>query len=228
MVVDPSFTSSKKIEIQGETFELLGLRALHWPARKMLFISDIHWGKTQHFRQSGLAVPDGVLANDLNRFTQAIAQTCASHVVILGDLVHSQQGVTQNVFEAVLNFRIKNPVMMTLVRGNHDRFAMPTEWNIEIIENDFCPSANFVFTHEPKEIPNRFVWAGHLHPMVWLRGRGDALRLPCFHVGPSLGILPAFSEFTGGVCLQHNRNDQVYAIVEDSIFEVKKSLRSKT
>jgi metallophosphoesterase superfamily enzyme len=43
------------------------------------------------------------------------------------------------------------------------------------------------------------VIAGHLHPVLNLRGPGrDHLRLPCFCIEAGLAILPAFGEFTGG------------------------------
>ena len=43
-----------------------------------------------------------------------------------------------------------------------------------------------------------YVLAGHLHPCVVLGGRAhQRLRLPCFHFGAQVGVLPAFGAFTG-------------------------------
>lgn len=38
------------VTLHGETMELLPERALHWPARHVLLIADIHFGKAAAFR----------------------------------------------------------------------------------------------------------------------------------------------------------------------------------
>ena len=46
--------------------------------------------------------------------------------------------------------------------------------------------------HHPQSVPGRYVVAGHLHPAAVVGGRGgDRLRLPCFHFGATVGVLPA-------------------------------------
>ena len=69
-------------------------------------------------------------------------------------------------------------------------------------------------------ISQRYILAGHLHPTVVLRQRGDRLRLPCFHFGPSVGVLPAFSTFTNGVVVQPERGDRVYVIAQQRVVAV--------
>jgi hypothetical protein len=41
-------------------------------------------------------------------------------------------------------------------------------------------------------------WPATCTPALVVSGRGpDRLRLPCFHFGPAVGVLPAFGDFTG-------------------------------
>jgi hypothetical protein len=47
-------------------------------------------------------------------------------------------------------------------------------------------------------VPGAYVLAGHLHPGAGAGpGAHDRLRLPCFHFGAAVGVLPAFGAFTG-------------------------------
>ncbi len=57
-----------------------------------------------------------------------------------------------------------------------------------------------------------------MHPAVVLGGRArDALRLPCFHFGPSLGLLPAFGDFTGSHAVRRCPQDRVFAIADGRV-----------
>ena len=52
-----------------------------------------------------------------------------------------------------------------------------------------------------------------MHPGVVLAGRaGDRLRLPCFHFGPDVGVLPAFGPFTGLHVLPRRADTRVFAV----------------
>lgn len=65
------------------------------------------------------------------------------------------------------------------------------------------------------------VLAGHLHPVVRLRGpAGDRARLPCFWVRPRTLVLPAFGSFTGGWPVPAARGDRIFVPVEGAVVEV--------
>ena len=53
-----------QIEVHGESFVLYPQKAVFWPKHKILMIADLHLGKINHFRRSGIAVP--TKANDKN------------------------------------------------------------------------------------------------------------------------------------------------------------------
>ena len=60
--------------------------------------------------------------------------------------------------------------------------------------------------------------AGHIHPAAVVAGRGgDRLRLPCFHFGPRVGVLPAFGAFTGMLVMPRKVGDRVYVIGGDTV-----------
>ena len=72
--------------------------------------------------------------------------------------------------------------------------------------------------HEPAPDHDGYVLAGHLHPNVTVRGRGrQALRLPAFVFGPSRGVLPAFSSFTGGGMYERAAGDRLYAVAGSDV-----------
>ena len=47
-------------------------RCIFWEEKKALLVSDLHFGKTGHFRKSGIAVPQAVYKEDLQRLVHLI------------------------------------------------------------------------------------------------------------------------------------------------------------
>lgn len=198
--------------------ELRVERAVWWPAARTLLVADLHWGKEDIFHAAGVPVPT-MIAADLARLESAIRATDAARVVVLGDLVHG--GLLPTTIARITEFRRACPVEITLVRGNHDRHAaeLPAAWAIEEHRSVLREGA-FAFTHVPEPVEGCYTWAGHLHPTYTLRGRGDVLRLPCFHLGKQVGVLPAFSGFTGGPGVRPAPGDGIYVIAEGSVIAV--------
>lgn len=187
------------LEIAGESIWLLPERAVFWPGRRWLWVADLHWGKDASFRAAGIPLPMGGLAADLTRLTGLLERLQPELLLILGDLVHARASLHPQVVEDVAAWRAEHPVETLLIEGNHDRHAptFPASWRISRGQWEWREGP-FVFRHEPEPRPGAFVWGGHLHPAV-VMGRGkERWRLPCFHLGADLGVLPAFGEFTGG------------------------------
>ncbi len=200
------------IFVAGERMTLRTDRSLFWAGT--LFVADVHVGKAEVFRQRGLPVPEGDLARDLDRLSVAMAQTGAERLVVLGDLIHGP--IAPAVRAAVSTWRTTHDFPALLAAGNHDRHdVLPPEWRFEVAME--WADGPFVFCHDPQlggsVVRENYVWAGHLHPGVTLRGRGDTLRVPCFHVGERVGVLPAFGSFTGHGRLPRTPGDRVIAIV---------------
>ncbi len=188
----------------GETLWLLPERALWWPRLCTLFVADLHLGKAATYRALGQPVPAGTTDENLARLTGLLAAYPATQLVFLGDFLHAAQARTPSVLQALTLWReAHSGVNCTLVRGNHDSRAgdPPAVLGIAVV-NEPWPVAGaktFLACHHPQSQPGHTVLAGHLHPVLSLRGPGrDRLRLPCFSVEQGQIVLPAFGEFTGG------------------------------
>ncbi|WP_225408928.1 ligase-associated DNA damage response endonuclease PdeM [Stigmatella hybrida] len=210
-----------QVRVSGTPVELLPERGLSWPEGGLLAVADLHWGKPESFQQFGIPLPLGVLEDDLARLSQALRTTGARRLLLVGDLIHSKGGVTPAVVERIAQWRALHDVEMVLIRGNHDRHlsALPASWRLEVRE-EHLDEGPFRFAHHPEPVAGRYLWAGHLHPVVRLSSGADRLRLPCFHVGPTLGILPAFSAFTGGLNVSRRAGERIFAIAEETVVEV--------
>lgn len=208
--------SGLTITVRGEEIVLLPQRAAYWPRQRTLVVADLHWGKSETFVTSGVPLPLGASEADLARLSHVIRETGAARVLVLGDLIHARRGVTDAVVRAVSAFRAALPVRFQLVTGNHDPHELPEAWAIERV-GAAVDEGPFRFRHMPEESSDGFVWAGHLHPTVRLEGGGDLLRLPCFRVSRTCGVLPAFSDFTNGVVMERASGVFRYAIADEHV-----------
>jgi DNA ligase-associated metallophosphoesterase len=217
-----------QIEMCGESLWLLPEKAIYWPARQTLIVSDLHIGKAATFRAAGVPVPEQTTAAILDRLSQTIGRTGSSRILCLGDLLHARSGRTAAALDAVAEWRARHGALgFVLVRGNHDAHSgdPPTTWGIECVDEpwddgpgDNCP---FTFRHKPGVTPGRYTLAGHIHPAIALDGAGrQRLTLPCFHFGPQLGILPAFGEFTGTALMRREVEDRVFVVAGERVVAI--------
>jgi DNA ligase-associated metallophosphoesterase len=207
--------------IAGERVALYAERALHWPRERTLFVADVHLGKAAAFRAGGVPLPRGATAADLARLTRLIERTCSRHLVILGDFFHARAGRVPALDAAFSAWRAHHAALrITLVRGNHDRHAgdPPGHWRIECV-GDPHPLPPFLACHAPVMPETGHALCGHVHPGVWISGRGEeSARLPCFVVGARRTILPAFGRFTGLARATLAPQDRVVAIAGARLF----------
>ncbi len=76
-------------KIFDETFLLSANRTVFWEEEKTLILSDLHLGKSGHFRKSGIAIPQNIFKEDMQRLLSEIKYFNASKLLIVGDLFHS-------------------------------------------------------------------------------------------------------------------------------------------
>lgn len=212
-----------KIVLRTESLALLPERAMYWPARKTLFIADPHWGKAATFRAHGIPVPSGTTDEGIARLERVVRRTSARSVVFLGDLLHAKAGRSAEMFAALGEWRrSRADVDLLLVRGNHDRRAgdPPEELGIHCTDAPFSMQP-FVLDHHPRPSELGYVLSGHVHPGVRVFGVGRQMeKLPCFQFGASVGILPAFGDFTGLAIREAAEGDSVYAVAEDVVIRI--------
>lgn len=189
------------IPCAGEILWLLPERALWWPAERVLWVADLHLGKAAAFRAQGQPVPSGTTCENLARLSRLLAHYDPLQLVFLGDFLHAAASRTPAVLSALAAWRARHAgLCCTLVRGNHDSHAgdPPPSLGFSVVDEPHTMGP-FAACHHPQAHPGHFVLAGHVHPVLNVRGPGrDWLRLPCFCVEAGLCVLPAFGEFTGG------------------------------
>lgn len=212
------------LKISGEEIYLLAERALWWPNASTLVVADLHWGKASTFRAAGIPIPIGTTSDDLARLDSALTRTGARRMVVLGDLFHARAGrIASHTLAELRRWRsLASPVEILLVRGNHDRHAgdPPSDLRINCVNSPaFVPP--FVFRHEPVTRGDGYNLAGHVHPGLTLTGRGlQRETLPCFLIGQSGAVLPAFGSFTGFGNVEPGPGDRAFVVVEDEVLEV--------
>ncbi len=173
-------------------------------------------------------MPAGVVEQDLARLESLVNSSGAERILILGDLLHAPAGLADGLIETVARWRRRVGVEWELVPGNHDRRVerVAQSWAL-VVRDAAVVEEGIGFGHDPQSASSAplmkaaFVWAGHVHPAVHLRGNGDRLSLPCYWIRGRIGVLPAFSVFTGGVGVDlHPPESKAYAIAEGRVFEL--------
>ncbi|MBL9183901.1 MAG: ligase-associated DNA damage response endonuclease PdeM [Verrucomicrobiaceae bacterium] len=188
--------------------------------RGLLFVSDLHLGKTAVFRDAGLALPEGPDDRILTRLTELTAKTSAKSLVVLGDVFHAKSPGTQQVVEKLAQHR--GDVKWLIVPGNHDKRVPWADWlpDAEILdEGDLV--GPWRVRHFPPEDTVEPTLCGHLHPGIALgAARVRKTKLPCFWQRREALVLPAFGDFTGLKMIQREPDDRVWVTINDQIAEV--------
>jgi DNA ligase-associated metallophosphoesterase len=211
---------SVSINFAKQTLHLLPDRAIWWPARSTLVITDPHFGKSAAFRKIGIPVPAGATTKDLARLATLIAQTSPQRLIILGDFLHSRAGRQPEVFEAIASWRQSHQQLpIILVRGNHDRSAgnVPAEWEIQEVEEPFTDDG-IALIHDPKCTGPHPALAGHVHPVVALPDYdGTAVTVPCFVLDENCLIVPSFGTFTGGHRMDRREGRRIFVVAAQRV-----------
>ena len=210
---------TENITIRNEVLTLTNQRAIFWETKKALVLSDIHIGKTAHFRRHGIPMPDDILLKDLERLKTLINHFEVNQLLIVGDLFHAETNSDMSTFKLWLR-QFEN-LKLVLIKGNHDRQSqrLMDDLNIEVLsKKELGP---FIFIHEHIEgESNLFSISGHTHPGVLIKGKGkQKLKLPCYQVTSNQLVLPAFSLFTGLNTNSKPDDTICFAFTESSIFK---------
>lgn len=208
--------------ILEHTFELMPERALHWLDENTLIVSDLHLGKSGHFRKSGIAAPHQINQTNIRRLESIVNRVKPDRLLILGDLFHSDVNREWFQFE---DWRTEHSQLdIVLVAGNHDTLEPSFYYEAQLSVCYELREGNFRFIHDATNETvsgTDFIFSGHIHPGVRLRGKGrQSLRLPCFYQTEEKLILPAFGEFTGLYILPEKDAKCIYTIAENKIFQL--------
>jgi DNA ligase-associated metallophosphoesterase len=207
------------IELHNEEIHLLWQKALLWKRHNAMVIADLHLGKINHFRKSGIPVPLKANTKNLEQLATLIITVKPHRVIFLGDLFHSYYNSEWEVVKQLVNNF--SAVSFELVPGNHDVLSDDLYRRSGIhLHNKELEEGPFVFTHHPMDnVPeNRYNVAGHLHPGIQLSGGGrQSVLLPCFYFSKRQAYLPAFGAFTGMARIHPNKADRIFAVADEEI-----------
>ena len=198
-------------------------RCVFWEESKALIVSDLHFGKTGHFRKAGIAVPQAVYKEDLQRLVHLLQYFQPRQLVVVGDLFHSHQNKELELFQ---RWRHDFPdLAIHLIKGNHD--ILHESWyrqcGIHVAADELQISC-FRFRHDLDEVvppDDAYFFSGHIHPGVRIKGTAkQSLSFPCFYFAKAFCVLPAFSRFTGIALVRPDYEENVFAIVNDHIVQL--------
>jgi DNA ligase-associated metallophosphoesterase len=216
----------QQFNIRGQVLCLSSDRTIYWEQENSLIVSDLHFGKTGHFRKAGIAVPQSVYKEDIQRLVTQVQYFKPSTLIVVGDMFHSHANKELDLFA---KWRNDFPgLKIQLIKGNHD--ILHRSWyedtGIEIFDKTLKVKG-FCFQHDPGDCREDesnleyYVFSGHIHPGITINGMGkQSLTFPCFYFSHTYCILPAFSRFTGTVSIKPKENDITFAIVNNTILQV--------
>ena len=214
-------SGSHQINLKEQTLTLLPDKALYWKEKNILVVSDVHLGKSGHFRKHGIAVPGAVNEVNIQKLEELVELISPVKIVFLGDLFHSEMNEEVDKFK---DWRKSHShIEMILTIGNHDiltRFEFE-KMGLECV-NQFEMDP-FIFMHDESESTDSEFYpiTGHIHPAVKLSTKGrQKMHVPCFYFGQSHGMLPAFGTFTGNFRITPTQNDLVYGVVDKEIIDI--------
>ena len=211
-------------KLHHQTLWLSPARCIFWEEESALILSDLHFGKSGHFRKSGIGIPQNIFKEDLQKLFAQIAFFKPKVLLIAGDMFHSSANKEVNFF---IKWRNDFPtVEIKLIRGNHDILSEKfyKEANIEVVENKLLIK-DFCFTHDIASSCNNenkhFTFSGHIHPGIKMNGSGNqSLMLPCFYFSKKYAILPAFSAFTGLAKIKPSASDHVFVLLKSQVMQL--------
>ena len=206
--------------ICNQSFELLPQKAIFWREQRALVLSDLHLGKSAHFRKSGIAIPKKANEEILWTLSDLILKHQPKQVLIIGDLFHSS---INNEWHEFVDFRMNvKEVEFRLILGNHDTFNLDLLKEAGILVEKSYTLDEITFVHDPEDAPEEgYAISGHIHPAVRMKGKGkQSVRLACFCFGKSQGLLPSFGYFTGNHTIKPKKSDHVFVTTGSEVIEV--------
>ncbi|MFY0606691.1 MAG: ligase-associated DNA damage response endonuclease PdeM [Cyclobacteriaceae bacterium] len=204
---------------QGQTFVLSPLKSVYWKEESTLIISDVHLGKAGHFRKNGIPIPQEVHLSDFSRINYLIETYQPARILFLGDLFHSE---FNNEWSDLINWsNQRDSIEQVLVEGNHDQLTRDLYKKTKIHLVPSFERGPFEFTHEKIDSKLHNI-SGHIHPCVRLQGSArQSITVPCFYFAKEYSLLPAFGTFTGNHPIRVTKGDQIIAIAENQLIDIK-------
>lgn len=189
-------SAAAPIHIAGERLMLDPAGVLHWPARRMLVVADLHFEKGSAFAARGRLVPPFDTRETLSRLLPLLRRYGPQRLVFLGDSFHDAEGCTRlSEHDRGALVTALDGIAVTWVAGNHDPtppIGLPGE-AVEELRDD-----PLTFRHIPTPRAVGEI-AGHLHPRAVAPTRAGGVARACFISDGRRVLMPAFGAYTGGL-----------------------------
>lgn len=204
----------------GNDLLLNNQRSMYWQAQNALIFSDLHSGKSAHFRKHGMAIPSYPHYSDLERLQFLIQHYQPKQIIIVGDLIHAASN--KEVIDLKRITSTFSSIDFHLIKGNHDRISNKLIKDLGIASvTERLVIDTIQFVHEPSLNNNLPTISGHIHPGIQIPLlKNNRKKMPCFVVQPSQIILPAFSKFTGLDTTKTIADATYYGFHEDGFFTI--------
>lgn len=180
----------------GETLTALPTGALHWPARRLLCVSDLHLGKSERMaRRGGPILPPYEARDTLSRLDADICATDPETVLCLGDSFDDLDAMRalEDQARAMLTTLMAGRRWIW-IEGNHD--AGPVELGGSHLQTHYEGPLTFRHIATPDATGEI---SGHYHPKARIALQARSLTRPCFLIDDQRLILPAYGTYTGGL-----------------------------
>ncbi|MFZ5780938.1 MAG: ligase-associated DNA damage response endonuclease PdeM [Pseudomonadota bacterium] len=185
-------------ECAGQSLEAWPLGALHWPARRLLAVADLHLEKGSSYAVNARKLlPRHDTRQTLGALAMLIDRLQPRTVVCLGDSFHDRSAIMRlPAVERSMVEALASRARFLWIAGNHDPAPPPAGWGDVAEEISDGP---LVFRHEARFGPAAGEVSGHFHPVAALSVQGRGLRRRCFLTDGLRIILPAFGAYAGGL-----------------------------
>jgi len=183
-------------EFRGEALRLLPSGALHWPARRLLCVADLHLGKSDRLaRNGGPLLPPYETQETLERLARDIATTNPELLLSLGDSFDDLAAARD--LTAAMKAQLAGLMAgrrWIWVLGNHD----PGPLDLGGANLAEFRDGPLIFRHiaEPGAVSEI---SGHYHPKARITTRGRTITRRCALLDTARLILPAYGAYTGGL-----------------------------
>ncbi len=133
----------------GERLEALPSGALHWPARRLLAVADLHLEKGSSYAVNALKLlPRHDTRQTLSMLSASIDALNPETVICLGDSFHDRDAVARlPKVERVEIERLTTRARFVWIAGNHDPAPPPQSWGVVAEEIAAGP---LIFRHEAR------------------------------------------------------------------------------
>lgn len=209
------------ISLRDQKLVLTPEKAVYWVEQNALIITDIHLGKSGHFRKHGIAIPQSVNDENLCLLDVLIQLFSPSQIICLGDLFHSYKNSEWETFKTWRSQYMDIEVQVAI--GNHDEYSIGEFEDLSLKPAHKIIADPFLFTHFPTEDKKSLLYpiSGHIHPSVKLKGKAkQSVHAPCFYFGNSYGLLPAFGQLTGTHRISPKPEEVVAIIIDNQVLKL--------